>query len=207
MGDRDFPDPGRPPYYSVELFSFIRTVHINTPLNIAVISVKEWCRLLLEHGITHLSDDYEAPPVLIPSKFEAANPTCDHLLSYRLARMFGLSPDQKSFLFKMLQDILPNKERLHRVGKVPSPNCTYCDEQVDNMEHLLTCQLSSLATTPLLQCLSSLSGNSTASDVVTLNMNVSEAMELPVVWLVSTCLSLVWEDRQAGRRTTLDSSK
>ena len=52
LNHRDLPDPGLPPYYSKELFSTIRSVHEDTPLNVATISSSQWYTLLLEDNIT-----------------------------------------------------------------------------------------------------------------------------------------------------------
>ena len=125
----------------------------------ALLSVKQWYQLLLERGTTHTSEDNESAPVLIHSKLEEAHPGKDLSNCYRMARLFGLTPDQKSFLFKMIQNILPTRERLHRVGKVPSPACNFCSAEVDNLEHLLVCSQGSEVTTPLLSCLTSQDSN------------------------------------------------
>ena len=102
LADRDIPDPGRPPYYSPAFFATIKNVHQNTPLNLAWINVKQWYQLLLEDGVTHTVEDTDTPPVLIVSKFEEQNQAADCSNAYRLSRVFGLAPEQKSFLFKLL---------------------------------------------------------------------------------------------------------
>ena len=94
----------------------------------------------LEHGVTHTSDDRESSPVLLISKIEEAHPSIDLSHSYRLSRLFGLTPDQKSFLFKLLQNILPTRERLHRCGKAPA--CLFCDVQVLTVDQVFACLLS-----------------------------------------------------------------
>ena len=74
LEQRDLPNPGCPPYYSSAFFSIKEDVHENTPLNVTWISVKQWYRLLFEKGVTHTSDDPSAPPLLIASKVELAQP-------------------------------------------------------------------------------------------------------------------------------------
>ena len=69
LDQHDFPEPVRPPYYSVAFFSLIKNVHNNTPLNVAWVSVNQWYHILLEQGGTHTNEDH-SPPVLIRSKFE-----------------------------------------------------------------------------------------------------------------------------------------
>ena len=202
LEQRDLPNPGCPPYYSSAFFSLIKDVHENTPLNVTWITVKEWYRLLLEKGVTHTSDDPSAPALLIASKVELAHPeiAAD---SYLLARKFGLAPEQKSFLFKMVQSLLPNKERLARIGKVPSPACSFCQAQEDTTLHLLSCTQGSEVTALLLRCLADHVPNLTHQNLVILNISLTESMELPVTWLLSTCLMMVWEDRAAGRTARL----
>ena len=153
--------------------------------------------------MTHNSEDIDSPPILITSRLEESHPGKDLTHSYRMCRLFGLSPDQKSFMFKMVQNLLPTRERLNRLGKVASPSCLFCDSPEDTLEHLIVCPNSSEATTPLLACLSSQVSNLTSTDVTTMNINTSESWELPAAWLVATSLTFVWEDRAAGKSTSL----
>ena len=104
-----------------------------------------------------------------------------------------------AFLFKLLQGILPTRERLHRVGKVPSLFCNFCPGQVDNIEHLMLCMHSKEVTTALLDCINCLYSNTSPADITTLNIHPTESMELPVAWLVSTCLSYVWDECVSGK--------
>ena len=147
--------------------------------------------------------DPNSPAVLIASKFEVKFPQVDWPSTYHLARKFGLSPEQKTFLFKMKQSLLPNRERLTRVGKIQSAACTFCLHPEDDTAHLFSCTQGAEITTPLLRCLSDHAGMITPQNVAMLNLTTAESMELPVVWLVSTCMMMVWEDRVAGRTARL----
>ena len=110
----------------------------------AWVSVKQWYKLLMEKGVTHNSDDPDSPPILIPSKLEGRLPGIDWSQSYSLARKFGLSPDQKSFNFKLIQSLMHTRDRLARIGKI----------QVFWIQQLLTCPISSqVATLSLIKCL------------------------------------------------------
>ena len=100
LQETDIPNPGRPPYYSSTSFELIKDVKENTPLNVAWVTVKQWYQLILGRGVTHSSDDKDAPPALLPSKLEDRNPNLDFSGPYRLSRTFGLAPEQKTFLFK-----------------------------------------------------------------------------------------------------------
>ena len=77
----------------------------------------------------------------------------------------------------------------------------------DTLEHLVTCQYSTAVTTPLLQFLISQDSSISPGDIITLNIKTTESMELPAVWLISTCLILVWEERILGRRASLETCR
>ena len=138
LDERESPNPGRPPYFSADFFAVIKDVHHNTPLNVVWITLKQWYQLLMERGETHTSDKPESPPVLLQSKLELSRPEVDYSHSYRMTRLFGLTPAQKSFLFKMTQNLLPTRERLNRIGKLQSPSCSFCNSQIDDPEHLFS---------------------------------------------------------------------
>ena len=199
LEERNFPDPGCPPFYSSAFFSIIKDVKTNTPLNVAHLTVKQWYRLLMEKGVTHTSEDPSSPPVLIQSKLELEHPQVNTASSYMLARKFGLAPEQKEFLFKLLQSLLPTRERLARLGKCQTPACLFCPCPNDTICHLLLCPQGAEVAQPLLRCLSTLSANSEPQDIVLLNTTSSESQELPFVWMLSTCLMYMWGERAAGR--------
>ena len=148
------------------------------------------------------SDNPDAPPVLLKSRLEDRYPDLDLSGSYRLSRVFGLAPEQKSFTFKMLQSLLPTRDRLARIGKVQSSNCIFCDGIPDSTEHLLTCSHSSEVSIRLITCLTSYCPAISTADIVMLNIPVTESM--PVVWLVSIWLGLIWEQRVMGKMARLE---
>jgi hypothetical protein len=180
---------------------------LNSPLNVAWISVKDWYRILQEDGVTHNSKDTDSPAALLPTKLEENYLDVVFEDSYSLSRTFGLSPEQKSFLFKILQTLLPNKERLIRLGKVQSAACTFCEAAEDNTAHLLSCPQGSEVTSPLLRCIKTHVDNIIHQNIMLLNIPCSESLELPLVWLLSTCLMVVWEERQAGKIARLASCR
>ena len=94
-----------------------------------------------------------------------------------------------------------------RLDKAPSPGCIFCNDQDDNTVHLIVCPQGSEITAPLTRCLTEHVASITPQDVTLLNIPTSECMELPVVWMVSTCLMMVWEERVLGRVARLASCK
>ena len=101
----------------------IKEVKEKTPLSPIHMSVKEWYRFLVERNVTMREVDEEGRRELIPCKIEERNPDFPWSESYRLCRVKGLSPENKSFLFKLLHTLLPSKERLHHLTPTISPLC------------------------------------------------------------------------------------
>ena len=73
--------------------------------------------------------------------------------AYRISRAFGLALEQKSFLFRLIHNILPTRELLTRIGKLQSSLCLYFDGQLESTAHLVDCTRHSEVSTPFLFCL------------------------------------------------------
>ena len=155
---------------------------------------------MLEKGVTHTCDDPSAPAVMIASKVEETNP--EVYMPARLARKFGLAPEQKTFLFKMLQSLLPTRERLARIGKFQSPAGTFCSAPQDNTAQLLSCTQSTAVTSPLLRCLSDHADNITPQKIVLLNIHPHCRVH------GASCVACVHlPDDGMGRQSSWSSSK
>jgi hypothetical protein len=161
----------------------------------------------MEMGVTHSSDDQDSLPVPISSKLKRRHPGVELSKCYYSSRIFGRSPDQKSFNFKMMQSLLPTRERLARVGKIISSDCLYCAGVTDTTAHLLKCPLGSQVSVPLFNCLKDIQPDITPEDITICKFRRSEALELPVVWLTYMCLTYIWEERILGRQAKLTTCK
>ena len=124
-----------------------------------------------------------------------------------MARTFGLTPEQKTFIFKMMQSLLPTRDRLSKIGKVQTSTCTFCHTVPDTTSHLLSCTQSSEVSGPLLHCLASYFPRITPEEIVLLNFPSSESLDLPFAWIISTSLSYIWKERVLGRQAKLDVCK
>ena len=90
-----------------------------------------------------------------------------------------------SFLFKMFQNLLPTRKRLHRIGKSQSRSCNLCYGQDDTTERLFTCLQSTKVTTPIFACLSSQADNLDFKDVTELNIHTSKYWKFGLCRLAS----------------------
>ena len=130
--------PKLPPYYSHEMLDIITSVREEGMLNIKTMSVKLWYKHLLEVQVTHT--DPEDPSALVPCRVERLYPSIDWGRSWLAVCVPGLTPEMRSFLWKMLHCILPTQDRLHRMNmpNASSPLCVQCTAgQVDDIEHAL----------------------------------------------------------------------
>ena len=135
-----------PNFFLTQTFSNEEILHhigqaLNEGLLIETMTVKAWYKHLLEVNITHSGEPGSRE--LVPCRVERLNPSMDWKKSWMAASLPGLTSNKSSFLWKMLHDILPTRERMHRMSLpgVPSAICTLCfDNKEDNSEHaLLTC--------------------------------------------------------------------
>ena len=65
--------------------------------------------------VTMREVDYEGRMELIPCKVEEREPEVFWNEVYRISRLYGLSPQSKSFLFRLIYTLLPSRERVHNL--------------------------------------------------------------------------------------------
>ena len=136
----------------------------------------------------------------IPCRNERNNPHVHWGNILRLSSLGGLDSENQSFLWKVLHDILPTQERLHRIHicSVPSPLCALCTECVsDSLSHaLLSCSQNAEVSDWLLSCLRVYCPALTPEQAVLLDFGcLNTNTELPIVWLVAETFRIIWRYR------------
>jgi hypothetical protein len=203
MDDR-LPDPGYPPYYPQVFFYIIKGVRDNSSLNPIHLSVKQWYDILLEKLVTMREIDTDGRRELIPNRVEEISPHIDWGESYRLARLQGLSPASKSFLFKLLHHLLPSRERVHRLIPANSPLC-WCDSgDVESYLHcFFLCEKNTDASAAMLRCAQSYDQGLTADKCLSLQVRADEVFSLAILTILTTGMETIWANRQQKKVTTL----
>ena len=202
--DPALPDPGYTPYYDQDFFSIIREVKEKTPLNPVHMSVKEWYKLLLERNVTTREIDEEGRRELIPCKVEERDPTMLWSETYRVTRLKGLSPDSKSFLFKLIHTLLPSKERIHHLNQTTSPQCWCNSGDQETYSHLFYgCSKNQEAGEALLRCVRSYDPNLTEEKSLRMELSADETFLLPTVAILAIGLEFIWENRKVRKTTSL----
>ena len=198
------PDPGFTPYYDQKFFNVIKFVKDKTPLNPVFMSVRQWYLLLLETNVTKREVDQEGRMELIPCRVEEKNPEVCWSESYRISRLPGLSPDSKSFLFKLIHTLLPSKERIHHLTQASSPLCWCNTGAVESYQHLFYhCEKNSEAGQALLRCVMSYDRSLSEVKSLRLELNPDEPFLLASISLLSSGLELIWQNRKLKKNTTL----
>ena len=88
--------------------------------------------------MTHFRDPTSGIASLLPSPLEETWPTYNWPQSRANLNLRGLSPNQRSTLFKLCNDLLSNSERLQKFKLATSAECSFC-KGVDESLHFLTC--------------------------------------------------------------------
>ena len=124
--------------------------------------------------------------------------------------MPGLESCDYSFLWKMVHNILPTQERLHRIIRtVTSPACTLCQSKdICNLPHaLFLCDYNSEVGRWLLLILIHHLPAVVPQDVILLNLSLNDHLCLPIVWLIAKTLNHIFSCRMDKKPCTLFNTR
>ena len=164
-------------------------------LNVASMSTKEWYRVILEKNVTVREDRPALQPTLSPVKCEVNNPMVEWDRTWQFAQLKGLNSEQKTFIFKVLHNILPTSSRLFRLNEKASPICTMCTSGSieDCMHALLEYSHNNIVNSFILEIFQKCLPRCKIEDIITLNLNLDKSKMFPLVWLLSHLLIMVWK--------------
>ena len=190
----------RPPYYSLEFFEIIKEAMHESHEHILFITTKGWQSRIMERGITHIKDPETGLPELILTEQEKQLKEADWSHAWILRRKQGLTPDQKSWLFKWSNGLLINNVLLHKIGKIPSDKCDFCEKQ-DTRSHILYCESTKSINEGIIRVIQTCTENkSSTSDIEILDLNVPASLQLPLLFIFSETLQQVHEARQKKQK-------
>ena len=144
------------------------------------------------------------------TKMEIKMPQIQWEQSWKFLKTRGLSGEQKSFLMKMLHNILPTKQRLFKMNLSDSPLCDLCNCQtMGDLPHImLECDYNSVVNDWIVGVLLDLDSNLLQADIkshniVCLDLPLDSGSHLSVTWFLSTIFASIWKSRQARRPPSL----
>ena len=128
----------KPSFFPDSLYVLIKEAFSDLRGQIFTMSTNQWQRRFTESRITHVRDPTTGSFSLLPSATEELWPTADWIQSWQNLRCKGLSPEQKSTLFKLCNDLIPHGVLLQKFKLASSAVCQHCNE-VDGPLHFPTC--------------------------------------------------------------------
>ena len=140
-------------------------------------------------------------------KAELLRPDLDWEALWRRARQRGLSNTARTFLWRMLHNLLPTGERLNRILPRTNPSniCLHCNlGEIDNIySHTFTqCTHSAEVMTWLIDTLSTLDPTIIHNDIIWLQF--TEEHELVATWIVAESLEYSWAKRMSNEMINMD---
>ena len=198
--EENIPEPDLPPFFKGDFFPAIRRLHA-TPLSLSKVSLKEVYRFLIEE-VTILAEE---PGTLKPLRTELANPQNPWEVVWASSRQHMLGPSLCSFHFKLLHQILPTAERVARILPNQSQLCTRCRLEVpESLQHaLFDCPGNQGVSSVLHNGLKKYIPNLTTQMILTLNYQIEEEFQFPIVWTTAAFLSTIWNLRTEKKRVEL----
>ena len=131
-----------PPYYNKKFFEQIKFVIEKTPLNPTQMTLKMWYRHLLEMEVTMNVIDDEGRMEPKRSRVEELFNDNDWDMTNKFAMIKGLSAPNKSFVFKLVQQLLPLRSGLITITPDTNAACILCNSQSnETAQHCFLCAI------------------------------------------------------------------
>ena len=128
--------------------------------------------------------------------------------------MKGLNPEQRSFLFKLVHNLLPTNNRLFKMNMAPSPQCDACGQGVvQDLPHvMLDCDTNGIINDWIVGVLFDIDPNLIHTElnsvnILCMNLDMEPEVFLPVVWFLTTAFSLLWRAKQSRKPMELNNLK
>ena len=126
--------------------------------------------------------------------------------TWNLAVTPGLTSEMTYFLWRMIHNILPTNDRLCKLNMPGSPSlCNLCDSSsLDSIEHaLFQCNSSTTSATFLLSTVRNVLPDVQPQHVLLLDFDLSSSDQLPIMFVISSVLSQIWNSRKSGKTSNL----
>ena len=187
--DETAPCTQAPPYYNMDFFMNIKDAY-NSGHDILNMSVKQWYHFFQKRAT-------ERNPNLAVCSVERIHTDANWEEIWAAYSMPCFSAATRSFLFKMLHELLPTEQRLFRIGKHNETLCRYSclGQPIADLAHcLLSCDLVKDVGTWLLK----LDPSKSVADILQLRLeNVGN------IWLIANVLEYCWYKRSQGKKAEL----
>ena len=191
----DLPCPNIPPYYNKAFFDTINEAKNDGNL-VETMSTRQWYDYLLEGELTTIVSP-DQPRQLIPSRTDSSSPTSDWPTIWERTRLPGLGSEARSFIWRLINDLLPTENRLFNINPNSSPNCRHCqDDVIADLEHcMFYCCMTDNMGYWLLSTFRQQDPLANPLRILKLEIEGSDGL----VWVTIQSLLLVYNSRKAGK--------
>ena len=187
------------PSFNKKFFEIMKKIDEMSGFTIEFLTIKEIYSLLLDNN--KLLDQENVP---IPLHCETKLSWLDWGQAWEMIRLRGLNPEAASTCYKIMHEILPTKHKVDQMSRNKQPSqgkCTFCPQHNDDVIHALTlCSRSLEAAQCLLKVIKKVNANITLVDAVFFQGDFGVS-PLPLAWIISTSLHLIWSSRPQGGLT------
>ena len=177
----------KPTFFTQLVYDSIKEAFEEEGDSIFSLSTKAWQLRLTRRLVTHSTDPQSGLTSLILSNQEEKMQSADWADIWANMRCPGLSPTEQSFLFKMVNGLLPSKSKLLRFGIEENDQCFFCNEK-DDKDHFLSCTQASSMGEATRNILSELSPNKKEvswQQICSLDLHLPPVQRLPAFILIS----------------------
>ena len=133
----------KPSFFPESTYDLIKEAFSDIRGYIFSLSTKQWQDRITKKWSTHVRDPSLGTFSLLSTTTEEQCPAADWSYTWQNIRLRGLSPEQKSTLFKFCNNLIPNGVQLHKFKMSNTPTCQFCNE-IDDKLHFMTCVQSNL---------------------------------------------------------------
>ena len=123
-------------------------------------------------------------------------------MTWRALRTRGIPLNVSSTMWRAVHNLLPTKDKMDKISNIQGAErgkCRLCPQITDNIFHSLTqCQNSGPAADFLLKIVQFLHQPACMYDLLYLQCDTKNVLYLPIVWLTSTDLHLIWRNKSGG---------
>ena len=123
------PAPTIPPFYPLDFFNLIKDMR-NSDLSLTSANTSQIYKYLLNRELLMVHDNAENKEVYKPTRVEEHHPNIDWDMVWSRSRSLSYGSAVESFIFKMVNNILPTDDRLARILPNNTKYCKICSGNI-----------------------------------------------------------------------------
>ena len=169
-------------------------------------TTSQWYWFLVRKEVTMVRDDNNQQKLIL-SRVELISPDTNWERTWRRGRFSYIGSSGCSFMWKVLQNILPCENRISRILQNISSACKICSvpAEADLVHCFFECEATMDVGTWLTDWICKFDASCTRQRILRLDFECDQNDEVAVVWIIIHILQYMWSVRTSGKvvNTTL----